>query len=154
MAMRSWVLLFPALHLPEHGKGDALIHQRKHQDVDVDAAQFPIGSIQRQNPGPLLPDQRYHQPGNRGKIQFEIGQKAPDALVRGLGLDGSGKNTGDLGQTDGLNRDDRHQKSGQELDSCPIPVYTLRELVLDLLDGAGLGASFSRHRGASGEGFV
>jgi hypothetical protein len=113
------------------------------QDVDFALAQLPVRPIQRQNPGRLRPDQSHHEFGDARRVQVEVAQKPLNAFVVRIGQRLAGKDTGDLGEANGLDGNQGHEEAGQERDPGLVPARAFERLFEGLFDTMQVG-----HRGA------
>lgn len=93
----------------------------EHQDVEVGLAELPVGAVQAQGPGPRHPEQFDDALSDLGVGQFKEPEEALELLILGVLLRLPGEGAGQFDQIDALDRDERQDKGGDELDACFVP---------------------------------
>ena len=85
--MRSWVFELPVLDNSIHKdrKGNALVRDSQHQDIDRLFPQFPVGPIHHQHPS-CLPNgkQLGDQAGGGERIDLERPEESLDPSILGV----------------------------------------------------------------------
>lgn len=129
---------------PKQRDRQALIDHAQHQKIDLHASELPVGAIKRQDPGPILRQQRGHNLRDLGLIDHELAQEALQTDVVGADLRTTGEHHRQARQVDRAYLQQRQDEARQKLQPRAMPVQVHPQQGAQPLDGLDLGHRTSR----------
>ncbi len=108
-----------AQEAPHDREGNPSVGDREHQDVDVEATQLPVTTVNRDDQVLLLGQECQHQPPEVFGVETEVGKEALDTAVVGIGCGVGVQYQGKLAEGHGADPNERKRKGSSELEPGP-----------------------------------
>ena len=111
--------------MPQDGKGRAFVRDPENHHVQGRVTEVPVGAVKRDDPRRAHCDQTRDKDSHLLIGHFKEPEEELNPLIVRLLLGTSGKHSGDFGEVDGSDFDQRHEKLCQKVDAGTIPSYIL-----------------------------